>query len=45
MPAGKALPTVPGKRNFRKRTSSGNWLDDRVTWKEEMAYKKAMGYL
>lgn len=33
------------KRSFRKRTSSGNWLEDRLTWKEQMSYKRAMGFL
>jgi hypothetical protein len=41
-----AAPTgKPGKRDFTRRTSSGNWLEDRVTWKEELGYKKAMGYI
>lgn len=31
--------------DFNRRSSSGNWLEDRVTWKEEMSYKKAMGYI
>lgn len=35
----------PGKQNFDRRSSSGNWIEDRVTWKEEMGYKKAMGYI
>lgn len=34
-----------GKRDFNKRNSSGNWIEDRVTWKEELGYKKAMGYI
>lgn len=34
-----------GRPDFSRRTSSGNWMDDRVTWKEELAYKKAMGYV
>jgi hypothetical protein len=33
------------KRDCRRRGSSGNWIEDRVTWQEEMAYKKAMGFL
>ena len=28
----------------RPRGSSGNWVQDRVTWQEELAYKKAMGF-
>ena len=31
-----------GKKDLNRRTSSGNWIDDRVTWKEELNYKKAM---
>lgn len=34
-----------GKHDFNRRSSSGNWFEDRVTWKEEMGYKKAMGYI
>jgi hypothetical protein len=34
-----------GKQDFSRRSSSGNWFEDRVTWKEELAYKKAMGYV
>lgn len=34
-----------GKQDFNRRSSSGNWFEDRVTWKEEMGYKKAMGYI
>ena len=30
---------------FKRRGSSGNWNEDRVTWKEEWFYKKAMGYV
>eukprot|EP00890_Picochlorum_soloecismus_P004229 jgi/Picsp_1/4807/NSC_02175-R1_cell wall surface anchor family protein len=32
-------------QDFNKRSSSGNWIEDRVTWKEELNYKKAMGYI
>jgi len=32
------------KPKFVKRGSSGNWIEDRVTWQEELAYKKAMGF-
>ena len=42
------LPVVAdkaGKPDYNRRTSSGNWIDDRVTWKEELNYKKAMGYM
>lgn len=42
----KNLPPAKAanKRDFKRRGSSGNWLEDRVTWKEEMAYKRAMGF-
>lgn len=33
------------KQDLSRRTSSGNWIEDRVTWKEEMSYKRAMGYM
>ena len=32
-------------RDYSRRTSSGNWIEDRVTAKEQIIYKKAMGYL
>lgn len=32
------------ERDLSRRTSTGNWLEDRVTWHEEKAYRKAMGY-
>lgn len=35
----------PPKYSYSKRGSSCNWIEDRVTWKEELTYKKAMGYL
>ena len=34
-----------GSEDYNRRTSSGNWIEDRVTWKEEFSYKKAMGYI
>ncbi|KAL3133279.1 hypothetical protein ABBQ38_007160 [Trebouxia sp. C0009 RCD-2024] len=33
------------KKDLSRRSSSGNWIEDRVTWKEELNYKKAMGYM
>lgn len=33
------------KKDLSRRSSSGNWIEDRVTWKEELKYKKAMGYV
>ena len=38
-------PQHPNKRNLSKRNSSGNWGEDRLTWKEEMKYKMGMGYI
>ncbi|KAK9798147.1 hypothetical protein WJX73_008828 [Symbiochloris irregularis] len=36
----------PGKRDLKeRRTSTSNWIEDRVTWQEEKQYKQAMGYL
>lgn len=43
--AGPLAAACDPKRDLNRRTSTGNWLEDRVTWKEEMKYKKAMGYL
>ena len=28
-----------------RRNSSGNWFHDRLTWREELAYKQDMGYV
>ena len=39
------LERKKGNQDFSRRSSSGNWFEDRVTWKEELAYKKAMGYV
>ncbi|KAI5062284.1 hypothetical protein GOP47_0022823 [Adiantum capillus-veneris] len=33
------------RKDFTKRSASGDWLDDNVTWKEELDYKNAMGYM
>jgi hypothetical protein len=38
-------PSRPRKRQLHQRTSSGDWSRDKVTWSEEIAYKKAMGYV
>ena len=37
--------TAKPKPCYKRRGSSGDWNRDRVTWKEEWFYKKAMGYL
>eukprot|EP00884_Botryococcus_braunii_P010461 jgi/Botrbrau1/19416/Bobra.0338s0043.1 len=42
---GHTDPQGGKKKDLNRRGSSGNWIEDRVTWKEEMAYKRAMGYL
>ena len=34
-----------GQRDFSRRTSTGNWAEDRLTWQEELRYKKAMGFI
>eukprot|EP00850_Spirogloea_muscicola_P014349 SM000102S09207 [mRNA] locus=s102:208172:209019:- [translate_table: standard] len=31
--------------DFARRSSSGDWLADRLTWREELHYKRDMGYL
>ena len=28
-----------------RRSSSGNWFHDRLTWKEELTYKREMGFV
>ncbi|KAJ8903726.1 hypothetical protein NDN08_004826 [Rhodosorus marinus] len=33
------------KKRYRTRGSSSNWVRDRLTWKEEMDYKKAVGLM
>ena len=35
----------PRKRYCTKRDSSGFWTKDKTTWKEELDYKKQMGYV
>jgi len=32
------------KSKYKKRNSSGNWMPDRTTTQEELAYKKAAGF-
>ena len=32
------------KRDFSRRGSSGNWTEDQLTWKEELSFKRRMGY-
>ncbi|KAH7434775.1 hypothetical protein KP509_06G034000 [Ceratopteris richardii] len=31
--------------NFTQRSTSGDWFEDHATWKEQVDYKKAMGYM
>ena len=38
-------PVSQLQRLRERRTSTGNWVQDRVTWQEEKRYKQAMGYL
>ncbi|CAI7792960.1 unnamed protein product, partial [Closterium sp. NIES-53] len=33
------------KRGVDRRGDTGDWIQDRLTWSEEMKYKKEMGYL
>ena len=50
------LPDVPGAgtsqqqhrhkvRKLGQRSSSADWSQDRLTWQEEISYKKELGYL
>jgi hypothetical protein len=32
-------------RRLGERTSRAEWAADRLTWQEEIAYKKGLGYL
>ena len=41
---GGAAAAPSRKREYHKRTSSGDWSRDRMGWAEEALYKKAMGY-
>ena len=45
----RVLPADPVRakaaKDYNRRTSSGNWIEDRVTAKEQITYKKLMGYL
>jgi hypothetical protein len=41
----QAQPSRPRKRELHQRTSSGDWSRDKVTWSEEISYKKVMGYV
>jgi hypothetical protein len=34
----------PRRANYRQRGSSCNWSGDRVTWQEEIKYKRNMGF-
>ncbi len=40
-----AAARAQNKRALHKRTSSGDWSQDRLTWQEQVGYKKAMGFL
>jgi hypothetical protein len=33
------------RRDFHRRSKSGEWLADKFTWKEEYQYKLQMGYI
>jgi hypothetical protein len=47
LPAG-TLPPQQHKHKLKKlgeRTSSAEWTHDRLTWQEDITYKKELGYL
>ena len=33
------------RASSKSRSSSGNWFHDRLTWKEEVSYKREMGFI
>jgi hypothetical protein len=33
------------KARWTRRSSSGNWMQDRLGWKEEVEYKRQKGFL
>ena len=43
--AGSSKAGKKGDQSFNRRGSSGNWIQDRISWKEELNYKRAMGYI
>ena len=45
LPAATTSSKASKKRDPNKRGSSGNWIADRITWQEEINYKRLMGYL
>ncbi|KDD73624.1 hypothetical protein H632_c1989p1 [Helicosporidium sp. ATCC 50920] len=40
-----AHPGKPSSSDFSRRSSSGNWAADQATLKEELQYKRTMGFL
>jgi hypothetical protein len=32
------------EKTCSRRSSSGDWFSDRLTWREELSYKKDMGF-
>ena len=40
-----AVFTSHMERTCSRRSSSGDWFSDRLTWREELTYKKDMGFL
>jgi hypothetical protein len=41
---GEIFAGFKAKRRFHKRTSSGNWFQDKLRLKEDLSYKKDMGF-
>eukprot|EP00483_Globobulimina_turgida_P011932 UN11954 len=35
----------PTRSKYRQRSASGDWSKDQITWTEENAYKKSMGWI
>lgn len=44
-PAPSPNPGKPSSSDFSRRSSSGNWAADQATLKEELQYKRTMGFL
>jgi hypothetical protein len=40
-----AVFTTKHKTGKSRRSSSSNWFHDRLTWKEEVSYKREMGFV
>lgn len=40
-----AVFAITKEKKDGRRSSSGNWFDDRLTWREELTYKRNMGFV